>query len=163
MTFPSERSKLILGSLNEVQRNAALHDSGPLVVFAGAGSGKTRIISSRIAILIEKGINNYQNLASHTSISDLMSHISSLDLFITGDSGSMHLAACFQIPTVSIFGPTKDTETSQWKNKNSFIIKKKMDCQPCMMRSCPLKHHNCMKLIKAKDVLNVIDGISVNR
>jgi heptosyltransferase-2 len=65
----------------------------------------------------------------------------------------MHLAAAFQIPTVAIFGPTNDKETSQWMNEKSIIVKKNLECQPCMKRTCPLKHHNCMKLIKASDVL----------
>ena len=86
--------------------------------------------------------------------------ISSLDLFITGDSGPMHLAASFRVPTVSIFGPTRDRETSQWKNDKSVIVKKKLDCQPCMKRICPLKHHKCMNLIKAVDVLNAIDSLN---
>ena len=105
--------------------------------------------------LIEKGVTNYQNLAGKTTIAELIDQISSLDLFITGDSGPMHVAAAFQVPTVSIFGPTKDNETSQWMNEKSVIVKKNLDCQPCMQRTCPLKHHNCMKLIKAEDVLDV--------
>jgi heptosyltransferase-2 len=68
----------------------------------------------------------------------------------------MHLAAGFQVPTVAIFGPTRDDETSQWMNKKSIIVKKNLECQPCMKRTCPLKHHNCMSLIKAIDVLNTI-------
>jgi heptosyltransferase-2 len=103
--------------------------------------------------LIEKGVDNYQNIAGQTSIKDLISHIASLDLFITGDSGPLHLAAAFQVPTVAIFGPTKDQETSQWRNNNSILIKKNLECQPCMKRTCPLKHHKCMKLIKASEVL----------
>ena len=66
----------------------------------------------------------------------------------------MHLAAAFNIPTVSIFGPTNDYETSQWMNNKSVVIKKNLDCQPCMRRTCPLKHHNCMKLIEASEVLS---------
>ena len=110
--------------------------------------------------LVEKGVLNYQNLAGKTSISDLVNLISSLDLFITSDSGPMHLAASFEVPTVAIFGPTRDNETSQWMNKKSIIVKKNLDCQPCMKRICPLKHHKCMKLIKADDVLNVIDSFN---
>ena len=106
--------------------------------------------------LIAKGINNYQNLAGKTTITELINCISNLDLFITGDSGPMHLAASFQIPTIAIFGPTKDDETSQWMNDNSIIVKKNLDCQPCMKRTCPLKHHNCMKLIKAQEVIDSI-------
>jgi heptosyltransferase II len=110
-------------------------------------------------LLVNKGVFNYQNLAGKTSIEELLGYISNLDLFITGDSGPMHLAASFQIPTISIFGPTKDNETSQWMNENSRIIKKGLDCQPCMKRTCPLKHHNCMKLIKANDVLEAIKSL----
>ncbi len=106
--------------------------------------------------LIEKGIDNYQNLAGSTTIPELIDRISSLDLFITGDSGPMHVAAAFQIPTVAIFGPTKDDETSQWMNEKSIIVKKNLDCQPCMQRTCPLQHHDCMNLIKAMDVLSAV-------
>ena len=112
--------------------------------------------------LIEKGVDNYQNLAGETTIPDLINHISKLDLFITGDSGPMHVAAAFQVPTVAIFGPTKDDETSQWMNEKSIIVKKNLDCQPCMKRTCPLGHHDCMNLIKAVDVLQSIKNLSSN-
>ena len=106
--------------------------------------------------LIEKGVENYKNLAAQITINELITQISNLDLFITGDSGPMHLAAAFQIPTVAIFGPTKDNETSQWMNEKSMIVKKNLDCQPCMKRACPLKHHNCMKMVVASDVLRAV-------
>jgi heptosyltransferase-2 len=61
---------------------------------------------------------------------------------------------------VAIFGPTKDDETSQWMNDKSIIVKKNLDCQPCMSRTCPLGHHNCMKLITASDVLNAVNGLN---
>ena len=110
-------------------------------------------------LLIAKGINNYQNLAGKTTITELINCISNLDLFITGDSGPMHLAASFQIPTIAIFGPTKYDETSQWMNDNSIVVKKNLDCQPCMKRICPLRHHNCMKLIEPKDVIDLVTKI----
>lgn len=59
----TERAKGIIASLNDVQRKAVLHRDGPLVVFAGAGSGKTRIITSRIGLLIETGVRPSQILA----------------------------------------------------------------------------------------------------
>jgi heptosyltransferase II len=109
--------------------------------------------------LISKGVVNYKNLSGKTTISELVDYISKLDLFISGDSGPMHIAASFQIPTIAIFGPTRDNETSQWMNQKSVVIKKNLDCQPCMKRHCPLKHHNCMKTIQASDVLNALKSI----
>ena len=109
--------------------------------------------------LIDSSVKNYKNLAGNTTITELINKISSLDLFITGDSGPMHIAATFQIPTVAIFGPTKDKETSQWMNKKSIIVKKNLNCQPCMKRTCPLQHHNCMNLVKAIDVLKAVNSI----
>jgi heptosyltransferase II len=107
-------------------------------------------------LLLKYGVKNYRNLSGKTSIDDLVMYISKLNLFITGDSGPMHIAASFKIPTVSIFGPTNYIETSQWMNINSTIVKKTLDCQPCMKRTCPLGHHNCMKLIKPDEVLQVL-------
>ena len=70
----------------------------------------------------------------------------------------MHIAASFGIPTVSLFGPTRDYETSQWLNQSSIIIKKNLDCQPCMKRTCPLLHHNCMKLIETDEVVKALES-----
>lgn len=110
--------------------------------------------------LIKKGVANCQNLAGKTSVHDLIYQISCLDMFVTGDTGPMHLAATFQIPTVSIFGPTRAHETSQWKNDKSIIVKRNLGCQPCMKRTCPLKHHDCMRLIEAKEVLDAIKSLN---
>ena len=128
-----------------------------IVIFGGPG--ETDIAADIEQGLIDSRITNYQNLAGKTTISELINHISKLDLFITGDSGPMHVAAAFQVPTVAIFGPTKDDETSQWMNDKSIVVKKNLDCQPCMKRTCPLQHHNCMNLIKAADVLNAVKSI----
>ncbi len=125
-----------------------------IVIFGGPG--EKDIAMDIEQSLIEKGVDNYQNLAGNTTIPELINHISKLDLFITGDSGPMHVAAAFQVPTVAIFGPTKDDETSQWMNEKSIIVKKNLDCQPCMKRTCPLQHHDCMNLIKAVDVLSAV-------
>jgi DNA helicase-2/ATP-dependent DNA helicase PcrA len=48
---------MLLDDLNEAQREATTTINGPLQIIAGAGSGKTRVLTYRIAYLIEQGIN----------------------------------------------------------------------------------------------------------
>jgi len=136
---------------------AKLSEDYNILIFGGPN--EEDIATDIEKILVDKGISNYRNLSGKTSISELVDYISNLDLFITGDSGPMHLAASFQVPTVAIFGPTRDDETSQWMNEKSIIVKKNLDCQPCMKRVCPLKHHDCMNLIKAADVLKAVQSL----
>lgn len=52
-----------LSTLNEPQREAVLHGSGPLMIIAGAGSGKTRVLTYRIARLIETGVDPFRILS----------------------------------------------------------------------------------------------------
>jgi len=109
--------------------------------------------------LIRNNCSNFTNYAGKTTIRDLINLISSIDMLITGDSGPMHIAAAFEIPTVSIFGPTKDNQTRQWMNPKSTVIKKELECQPCMKRVCPLKHHNCMVKIASREVIESALGL----
>jgi DNA helicase-2/ATP-dependent DNA helicase PcrA len=54
---------LIIGNLNPAQQEAVLHTQGPAFILAGAGSGKTRALTHRIAHLIDQGVPPWQILA----------------------------------------------------------------------------------------------------
>jgi len=142
--YPAEFSKLIE------------HLSSSYEIWIFGGIGEVDIIQDIEKYLSKKNIINYKNLAGKTSINDLIEKISELSLFITGDSGPMHIAAVFEIPTITIFGSTNDLITNQWSNPYSFIVKDNLICQPCMKRTCPLGHHKCMKNVSYKDVLDLI-------
>ena len=53
----------ILSGLNEQQKEAVLHMNGPLMIIAGAGSGKTKVLTTRIANLMANGVDSFNILA----------------------------------------------------------------------------------------------------
>jgi DNA helicase-2/ATP-dependent DNA helicase PcrA len=62
-TRKTHEQMIDLSQLNNEQRIAALHQKGPMLVFAGAGSGKTRTLAYRVALLLEKGADPSSILA----------------------------------------------------------------------------------------------------
>lgn len=96
--------------------------------------------------------DNLINLVGKTDLNLLCDYIATLDLFITNDSGPMHIAASYDVPIIALFGPTDSKETSPWSN-NAILLDKKIACAPCKKRECPLGHHNCMKLITPDEVI----------
>lgn len=108
--------------------------------------------------LTQNGLKSH-NLCSKTTIKELCELISALHLFISNDSGAMHIAAFYKTPTIAVFGPTRFTQTNPWQNENARLIHLNLPCMPCMKRVCPLKHHACMKELKPKLVIEAAKSL----
>ena len=80
--------------------------------------------------------------------------ISRCALFVTNDSGPMHLAAALGVPVIALFGPTDATATGPM-GEGHMIIRKDADCAPCGMRECPVDHR-CMREISQDEVFGYI-------
>jgi heptosyltransferase-2 len=72
-------------------------------------------------------------------------------LMVTTDSGPRHFAAAFNVPVVSLFGPTH-IEWSENHQPEAMHLQKKLPCGPCQQRVCPLGTHQCMRDLKVDDV-----------
>ncbi|MFC1859184.1 lipopolysaccharide heptosyltransferase II [Thermodesulfobacteriota bacterium] len=97
------------------------------------------------------------NLTGMTSLGEAMALIARCNLFITNDSGLMHVAAALDVPQVAIFGSTNSTTTGPMGSKSS-TIQVPMACSPCLKPQCPDGHLNCMTLIDVDMVFEAVKG-----
>jgi len=91
------------------------------------------------------------NLAGKTTLREAIYLISQCRLFISNDSGLMHIGGALNIPTIAIFGSTNPATTAPVGNK-SVVVCKEVSCSPCLKEKCPTDFR-CMKLISVEDVL----------
>jgi heptosyltransferase-2 len=80
------------------------------------------------------------------------------DLLITTDSGPRHFAPPFDVPVVTLFGPTH-TAWSETSYEKSLHLQLEVDCGPCQQRACPLVHHRCMRELRVDWVLRAAESL----
>ncbi|MHC4607364.1 MAG: lipopolysaccharide heptosyltransferase II [Planctomycetota bacterium] len=90
-------------------------------------------------------------LAGRTKILELAAVLEAADLLITNDTGPMHVADAVGTPVVAVYGPTDPVTTPPFGRRHT-IVRREMECSPCLKRECPLKHHDCMKRITVDEV-----------
>ena len=94
------------------------------------------------------------NLAGKTTILELGALIERFRVYLTCDSGPMHIAAAVGTPTVSLFGPTAPARHGPYGNAEHIVLEKPVSCRPCYKRVCHRKDapHLCMMEIRAAEV-----------
>lgn len=96
------------------------------------------------------------NLAGKTNLRELLALIKSCSIFLTNDSGPMHIAAALKVPLLALFGSTSDVRTGPYGIGK--VIHKHVECSPCYKRVCPIDFR-CMKRIEVDEVYNELQGL----
>ena len=93
--------------------------------------------------------------AGKTDLRELKSLMGRFRMFITNDSGPMHIATAAGVPTLAIFGPTTRELGFFPYGSDHRVLESELACRPCGLhggRYCPEGHFLCMKLITVEDV-----------
>ncbi len=106
---------------------------------------------------------NYYDFTYKTSLKELASFLQPLSLFITNDSGPLHIAISANVPCVAIFGATvKELGFFPYDNKSIVVEDLTVKCRPCGMHGgniCPKGHFNCMNNINPTKIVEACEKI----
>lgn len=108
---------------------------------------------SELCERIAAGVPGAVNLAGKTTLREFIDLASVCRLFLTNDSGAMHLASALGVPTVTVFGATDDTTTGP-TGPLARVIREHAECSPCLLRECPIDHR-CMTAVSPERVAAV--------
>jgi heptosyltransferase II len=113
------------------------------------GTKSERALCEKVARLLNgRDVTNY---AGETTLAQFIDLAAGCELFLTNDSGSMHIASALGVPTVAIFGATDDTTTGP-TGLNARVVRQPVNCSPCLLRECPIDHR-CMTGVSAERVV----------
>ncbi|XPV76409.1 MAG: lipopolysaccharide heptosyltransferase II [Desulfovibrio sp.] len=128
------------------------------VLFGGPGE---EALAQKIIYDANVPASAVMDLSGQLTLTRLAACISMLSVYVTNDSGPMHISWVQNVPTVAFFGPTVKELGFFPRGQNSIVLEEKMDCRPCGLhghKKCPKSHHNCMKNItpeRAWDAIKV--------
>jgi heptosyltransferase II len=98
------------------------------------------------------------SMAGETTLAEYIDLVAACRLYLTNDSGPMHVAAALGVPTVAIFGATDHVATgpsASWAR----VVRRDLDCTPCLLRECPLAEHRCMLAVTPETVVAEARGL----
>jgi heptosyltransferase-2 len=114
------------------------------------GSASERELCESVRAMIEARGLRAVNYAGRTTLEEFIERAAASRLFLTNDSGAMHIASALGVPTVAVFGPTNPATTGPagpWAR----IVRQPVDCAPCLLRECPIDHR-CMTRVQDESV-----------
>jgi len=100
-------------------------------------------------------------LSGQTSLGVLKAVIKRCRLFLTNDTGPMHIANALGIPVVAVFGPTDHTTTAPFASGH-VVVRTPVNCSPCLLRECPIDHR-CMTGVTVEQVVQGAQQVLKNR
>jgi heptosyltransferase-2 len=115
-----------------------------LLIFGSRGD---RVTATRLA---ESSQSELTDLTGRTTLGQAMGLIARCRLFVTNDSGLMHVAAALGVPVVAIFGSTDPVRTGP-RGEKCRVLRKPLVCAPCLRKHCPEKRE-CMEKISVDEV-----------
>lgn len=118
------------------------------------GDAAQKNISKKITDAITS--KNLIDLTGETDLNQLFALIERMQVLLTCDSASLHIACDLGVRVVAIFGPT-DPEEYGPTGKNDIVIRKNLKCIPCRKPRCKF-NHECMKELKPEQVLAALAG-----
>lgn len=110
------------------------------------GSGGERELCKSVVAQIPGALN----LAGATTLREFIDLAAVCRLFLTNDSGAMHVASALGTPTLAVFGATDDTTTGP-TGSLARVVREHAECSPCLLRECPIDHR-CMTAVSAQRV-----------
>lgn len=117
------------------------------------GSASERPLCEEVAAALSRYGIQVRNLAGETTLREFIDLAAACRLFLTNDSGAMHVASALAVPTVAIFGATDDATTGP-TGPLARVVREHAECSPCLLRDCPIDHR-CMTRVTAEKVTAV--------
>ena len=115
------------------------------------GSQDERSLCESISADLQARGIQVHNFAGETTLSEYIELAAACDVYLTNDSGSMHIASALNVPTVAIFGATDHIGTGP-TGPLARVVREQVECSPCLFRECPIDHR-CMKAVTAARVV----------
>jgi len=114
------------------------------------GSSAERSVCEAVAGALQAAGRKAMNLAGRTKLAEFIELTAACRVFLTNDSGAMHVASALGVPTVAVFGATDDITTGP-AGPLARVVREAVDCSPCLLRECPIDHR-CMSAVSASRV-----------